>query len=366
MKTFANELVDKFSVKTPGLDTPIKNLSGGNIQKLIMARELSRQPKVLIASQPTRGVDIGATEYIHQRLLQQREQGTAILLISDDLDEIRSELTDCYGPLPQTADNLLRVIGILYLSGSNVTDEIIPAWVMLCVALPFLVAWLINRKRRWALIPAFVMFVLAAITLLSSFAAGEWIGALVMYAIALPFLVIWFLDRKKRWALIPAGIMAILGTIQLLASYTRGDLSGLVVMFLFSTPFFVLYFWSKHNWWALIPAGVFASIGLVVLLSLIFHGNQDLLNRIGSGVLFLGFAATFGVLWLRRSTQPTDWAKYPAAGLLAAAVLAFALGERFQDYWPATILLVAGVLLLLNTLVKRKPEDKGSTPTDNP
>ena len=89
MWSFANELVKNFNVKTPGLDTPIKNLSGGNIQKLIMARELSRQPKVLIAAQPTRGVDIGATEYIHQRLLQQREEGTAILLISEDLDEIR-------------------------------------------------------------------------------------------------------------------------------------------------------------------------------------------------------------------------------------------------------------------------------------
>ncbi len=89
MLTFANELVQNFNVKTPNLDTPIKNLSGGNIQKLIMARELSRQPKVLIAAQPTRGVDIGATEYIHQRLLQQREEGTAILLISEDLDEIR-------------------------------------------------------------------------------------------------------------------------------------------------------------------------------------------------------------------------------------------------------------------------------------
>ena len=89
MRAFATELVNKFNVKTPGLDTPIKNLSGGNIQKLIMARELSRQPKVLIASQPTRGVDIGSTEYIHQRLLQQREGGTAIFLISEDLDEIR-------------------------------------------------------------------------------------------------------------------------------------------------------------------------------------------------------------------------------------------------------------------------------------
>ena len=68
----------------------MKSLSGGNIQKLVLARELSRDPGVLIAAQPTRGVDIGATEYIHQRLLQERDNGTAILLISEDLDEIRA------------------------------------------------------------------------------------------------------------------------------------------------------------------------------------------------------------------------------------------------------------------------------------
>jgi simple sugar transport system ATP-binding protein len=90
MKEYANDLIEKFTVKTPNLDTPVKNLSGGNIQKLIMARELARDPKVLIAAQPTRGVDIGATEYIHQRLLKQRDAGTAILLISEDLDEIRT------------------------------------------------------------------------------------------------------------------------------------------------------------------------------------------------------------------------------------------------------------------------------------
>jgi general nucleoside transport system ATP-binding protein len=90
MFTRARELVAEFSVKTPRLDTPVKNLSGGNIQKLIMARELSRDPKLLIAAQPTRGVDIGATEFIHQRLLEQRAAGKAILLISEDLDEIRA------------------------------------------------------------------------------------------------------------------------------------------------------------------------------------------------------------------------------------------------------------------------------------
>ncbi len=90
MSARTNQVVTAYSVKTASIDTPIKNLSGGNIQKLIMARELSRQPKVLIAAQPTRGVDIGATEYIHQRLLEQRAAGTAILLISEDLDETRT------------------------------------------------------------------------------------------------------------------------------------------------------------------------------------------------------------------------------------------------------------------------------------
>ncbi|MDC7219419.1 MAG: ABC transporter ATP-binding protein [Spirochaetales bacterium] len=86
----ATKLMKEFSVKTPALDTPLKTLSGGNIQKLILARELSRDPSVLIAAQPTRGVDIGASEYIHQTLVKHRDLGTAILLISEDLDEIRT------------------------------------------------------------------------------------------------------------------------------------------------------------------------------------------------------------------------------------------------------------------------------------
>lgn len=88
IKSLSTRLVREYDVKTPTLDTPVKALSGGNIQKLILARELSRQPKLLIAAQPTRGVDVGATEYIHQRLVEQRNAGTAILLISEDLDEV--------------------------------------------------------------------------------------------------------------------------------------------------------------------------------------------------------------------------------------------------------------------------------------
>lgn len=85
---WAGELVQRFNVKTPSLDTPMKSLSGGNVQKVILARELSRRPKVLVAAQPTRGVDIGATEYIRDLLIMERARGTATLLISEDLDEI--------------------------------------------------------------------------------------------------------------------------------------------------------------------------------------------------------------------------------------------------------------------------------------
>jgi simple sugar transport system ATP-binding protein len=84
----SQQLVDAYAVKTPTLDTPVQNLSGGNIQKLILARELSGEPTLLLASQPTRGVDIGAAEYIHERLVAQRSAGTAILVISEDLDEV--------------------------------------------------------------------------------------------------------------------------------------------------------------------------------------------------------------------------------------------------------------------------------------
>jgi simple sugar transport system ATP-binding protein len=88
IKEHCQELVSEYDVKTPSLDTPTQSLSGGNIQKLILARELSGTPEVLIAAQPSRGVDIGATEYIHQRLIQQRSEGTAVLMVSEDLDEI--------------------------------------------------------------------------------------------------------------------------------------------------------------------------------------------------------------------------------------------------------------------------------------
>jgi ABC-type uncharacterized transport system ATPase subunit len=84
----AQNLVKQFDVRTPGISVSASTLSGGNQQKLIIARELSRPIKLLIASQPTRGLDVGSIEYIHSRIIQKRDEGVAVLLVSPELDEI--------------------------------------------------------------------------------------------------------------------------------------------------------------------------------------------------------------------------------------------------------------------------------------
>jgi simple sugar transport system ATP-binding protein len=87
---YAKELIEQFDIRTPNEDVCTKNLSGGNQQKIILGREIYREPELLIAMNPTRGVDVGAIEYIHRRIIQEREKGCAVLLISTELDEILS------------------------------------------------------------------------------------------------------------------------------------------------------------------------------------------------------------------------------------------------------------------------------------
>jgi ABC-type uncharacterized transport system ATPase subunit len=86
----AEELIETFDIRTPSILTPASSLSGGNQQKVIIARELSRPVKLLIASQPTRGLDVGSIEFIHHRIVEARDKGAAVLLISAELDEIMS------------------------------------------------------------------------------------------------------------------------------------------------------------------------------------------------------------------------------------------------------------------------------------
>ncbi|MEN9342828.1 MAG: hypothetical protein RIR24_415 [Actinomycetota bacterium] len=84
----ANELIKSFDVRTPSPHSQAQKLSGGNQQKVVVARELSRDVKLLIASQPTRGVDVGSIEFIHERIIAERDEGKAVLLISTELDEV--------------------------------------------------------------------------------------------------------------------------------------------------------------------------------------------------------------------------------------------------------------------------------------
>jgi simple sugar transport system ATP-binding protein len=86
----AEERVKLFDVRTPGISVPVANLSGGNQQKVIVAREFSRPIKLLIAAQPTRGLDVGSVEYIHSRIIQKRDEGCAVLLLSTELEEVMS------------------------------------------------------------------------------------------------------------------------------------------------------------------------------------------------------------------------------------------------------------------------------------
>jgi simple sugar transport system ATP-binding protein len=126
--SWGKKLVTDFDVRTPSIETPARSLSGGNQQKIIIAREFASNPQALIAAQPTRGVDIGAIEFIHRRLIEQRDAGKAVLLISAELEEIRSlsdriavmyegKIVDIVGPDATEED-----LGVL-MTGGHLTSS---------------------------------------------------------------------------------------------------------------------------------------------------------------------------------------------------------------------------------------------------
>jgi len=129
--SYTGSLVEEFDIRgiTDVSEITAGELSGGNLQKLILARELDRDPNLLVANQPTRGVDVGAIEFIRQRLLEQRDSGTGILLLSEDLDEI-FDLSDrilviyegefVYETTPEAADR--RRVG-LEMNGGDVGQQ---------------------------------------------------------------------------------------------------------------------------------------------------------------------------------------------------------------------------------------------------
>ena len=121
----ARRILHEFDVRGGGPQTPAKSLSGGNQQKVVVAREVSNDPRVLIAAQPTRGLDVGAIEFVHRRLVEERDDGRAVLLVSLELEEIMSlsdrilviyegEIVGEYGP-----DVTEQELGIAMLGGTR-------------------------------------------------------------------------------------------------------------------------------------------------------------------------------------------------------------------------------------------------------
>ncbi|MBX6721684.1 MAG: ATP-binding cassette domain-containing protein, partial [Dactylosporangium sp.] len=124
----ARDMIARFDVRTSSPDAPVATLSGGNQQKVIVARELARPLKLLVAAQPTRGVDVGSIEFIHQQIVAERDRGTAVLLVSSELDEVLG-LADriavmCGGRILATvpADTPREEIGLL-MAGITVDEE---------------------------------------------------------------------------------------------------------------------------------------------------------------------------------------------------------------------------------------------------
>jgi simple sugar transport system ATP-binding protein len=117
IKKNAEELIEKYDIRGPGIDANTALLSGGNIQKLILARVFECMPNVILANQPTRGLDLGAANEVARRLLEARTRGAGILLISEDLDEIL-ELSDRImvihdGSLTEAIDVSREAIGLM-------------------------------------------------------------------------------------------------------------------------------------------------------------------------------------------------------------------------------------------------------------
>jgi simple sugar transport system ATP-binding protein len=131
----ARQLVEAFDVRCPGIETPVRKLSGGNMQKLILARVLSCAPSIIMVNQPTWGLDVGATAYVHQQLLDATERGAGVVLISEDLDElfqVADRIQVMYqgslsSPVP-TADVDRAELGLLmsgtHASPASATDEV--------------------------------------------------------------------------------------------------------------------------------------------------------------------------------------------------------------------------------------------------
>ena len=174
--------------------------------------------------------------------------------------------------------------------------------------------------------------------------------------------------KSKNITVLWSVLLLLAGGLFLAGFYLGDAVVGSAFLFLIALIFFGVAIRWKKGWWAIIPGGIFASLGLVSVLEfLIPHEDYPALQNtlewgVFTWVLMLGWAATFGYLWSLRKIQPTEWAKYPAVGLLALAILALLLGSRFQEVFLTTLMVATGAVLLLALFTRKKLPTGRQTP----
>lgn len=241
-----------------------------------------------------------------------------------------------------------------YLKDLSPTTWII---VFAATSILFFVAYFASGIQSWGwLFPACIFAALSGtIAITESTIVDEWIATLVLGSVAIPFFIAFLLDRSRKWALIPGLILIFIALVPPLATMMRDDWVGAMIVTMIGLPFLVVYLVAPKNWWAIIPGGIMLSIALMILLSEVQVGSEE--GTFGVAVMFVGWSITFGVLWLRRNLHGTDWAKYPALALAGVAVIMIFVTTGVEYLW-AIGLIIAGLALLLSGILRRRGQSE--------
>lgn len=232
-----------------------------------------------------------------------------------------------------------------YLAGFSTTT-----WMLIFAgaSLLFFITYFVNGFRAWTwLFPACIFAALSGtLFIVNSSIPGEWVATLVVGSVAIPFVVAFLLDRSRMWALIPAFILTFVAFIPPLSNLLGGDALGAFIVALLGLPFIAAHFITPKAWWGIIPGGILLSIALMIALSNLLPGETAV------AIMFVGWMLTFGLLWLKRNLYASEWAKYPAIVMGILALIMFFISYNLVTFW-AIALIVAGVVMLVIGLRQR-------------
>ena len=229
-------------------------------------------------------------------------------------------------------------------------DEFLWAAFFGVLSLIFFITYFSTGIRAWGwLFPATILGALSAIIYLSATAFNDdFLGAIFMAAVAIPFWVAFFLDRTNWWAIIPAGVISTISLIILLsATSINSDFIGGIFMLGLGLIFILIYLLNQERWWAIIPGGVITTIGLTAITTGL-PLTDALSDRIPPAIFFGGISLTFAILWLFRDKHDTGWGRYPAIPLGIFSLFWLITGTDFDLFWPV-IMIGSGIYILLRT-----------------